>query len=145
MNHTCTAPIEENDLQLLLIIAELLSNEKLQKQAFFKLKHQNGKKICSGNPTFFRSITWGPLYLFSISWCYPFKGIVQRKARWCQKWWLMMSSSVSRHCTGNFFFPFKDTLSWILQNIFLPLEIILVMWERIIEVLQVVCEVLYTV
>ncbi len=76
MNHTCTAPIEENDLRLLLIILRVTVKWETAKASIFRIItwkwHQNGEKIGSGNPTFFRCITWNPLYLFSISWHYPF-------------------------------------------------------------------------
>ncbi len=76
MNHTCTAPIEENDLRLLLVIRRVTVKWETAKTCIFWIKtwkwHQNRKKICSGNPTFFRSVTWNPLYPFSISWHYPF-------------------------------------------------------------------------
>jgi hypothetical protein len=38
----------------------------IDQAGIFRIKtwkwHQNGEKLCSGNPTFFRSITWNPLY-----------------------------------------------------------------------------------
>jgi hypothetical protein len=77
MNHTCKAPIEENDLWLLLIIRRVTVKWETAKARIFPIEtwkwHQNGKKMCSGNPTFLRSITWNPLYLVSVSWHYPFK------------------------------------------------------------------------
>jgi hypothetical protein len=77
MNHTCTAPIEENDLRLLLIIRRVTVKWGTAKALIIQIKtwkwHHIGIKLCSGNPTFFRSITWNSLYPFSISWHYTFK------------------------------------------------------------------------
>jgi hypothetical protein len=36
-------------------------------------------KICYGNPTFFRSITWNQMYPISISWHYPIKTLGRTK------------------------------------------------------------------
>jgi hypothetical protein len=35
-------------------------------------------QICSGNPNFFRSSTWNPVYRFSVSWHYPFNQKLRR-------------------------------------------------------------------
>ncbi len=52
MNLTCTAPIEENDLRLLLIIRRVTVKWETPKAGIFRIKtwkwHQNSVKICSG-------------------------------------------------------------------------------------------------
>ncbi len=104
MNLTCTAPIGENDLRLLLIIVWVTVEWETGKAGIFRIKtwkwHQNGKNICSSNPTFFRSITWNPLYLFSISWHYPFK--LSQRSKLCGRVgeWVWVSEWVGEWFLG---------------------------------------------
>ncbi len=80
----------------------------------------------------------------STTFC-SLKGIVQRKVRCVESGvnrWLVLQYSGT--VFGLFF---KGTPSWIMQkNVWQLFELkLLVMWERIGEALQIVCEVLHTV
>ncbi len=118
MNFTWTAPIEENDLWLLLIICGVTVKWETAKAGIFRITtwkwHQNEEKICSGNPTFFRSITWNPLYLFSISWHYPFKSVHKiMKERYVLPIFLREKADISDSgCGGvNYLRRIKETLT----------------------------------
>ncbi len=63
-------------LRLLLNICIVTVKWETVTACFFRIKtwkwHQKGIKICSGNPKFFRSITWISFQLLLNSWHYPF-------------------------------------------------------------------------